>query len=228
MELGDVIRSPVRLARNGRALRARLVHLSQDLGVTSTFVPRNQGEVDRVHAFRLLAHAEVQAHVDALARRILDVTLDQSTRASALTHAGHCLMTYQSLRPLNSARDASQARYPAFDAVATEREYRLAPSRLEQAISSHRKVIEGNNGIKSGNVRRLLVPLGYREALFVPSLMDKLDELGRERGEVAHQSGLGMRTVPTGSTEWSRLNIILPGLGLLEQYAPRLLRPAND
>ncbi|MBB3157610.1 hypothetical protein FHS07_001294 [Microbacterium proteolyticum] len=83
-----------------------------------------------------------------------------------------------------------------------------------------------NNGIKTGNVRRLLVPLGYREDVYAIGLFDKLDDLGVQRGEVAHKSGLiGLRTIPTGSNEWTRLDAVLPGLEMMERFAPRLLRP---
>lgn len=198
------------------------------LSVGPTFVTRSQSDIDRLHAFRLLVHSELQAFLDEHCELILDRTADRSTAEGVLTHAGHHLLVHYSIAPLGSPATANESRYPHFVPAESAAAHSASPARLASAISKHRKqVLEKNNGIKAGNVRRLLTPLGYREELFAPGLLDQLDALGRARGDVAHRSGVvGTNNAPSGSAEYTRLQIILPGLELIERYAPRLLRDA--
>jgi hypothetical protein len=208
-------------------LRQRISNIAATLGVGPTFVPSLQSDVDRIHAFRLLAHSEIQHFLDSLAERILDKTADRSSLDGVLTHAGHHLLVYYALEPLGSARNAAGGSYPDFvpaDAITTH----AATDQLRRAIGRHRKAVESNNGVKPGNVRRILTPLGYRETSYAVGLLDQLDALGRERGNVAHGSGVVFTTSwPSGSDEWTRLGIIMGGLDLLERYAPRLLLQAD-
>ncbi|NKY38160.1 hypothetical protein [Cellulomonas septica] len=198
------------------------------MSIDAQFVPRDQSDVDRLHAFRLLAHAEIQHYIDMLAQMILDKTQDRATNEGVLTHAGHHLLVYYALEPLGTPRDAPNARYPEFIPAIAVASRLQAPARLTKAIQRHQKLIEFNNGLKAGNVRRVLVPIGYREDLFATGMLDQLDNLGAARGDVAHGSGvIGFSSWPSGSTEWTRLRLILPGLDALERYAPRLLRAAH-
>lgn len=226
MYLGEPIRSPSRRGRRFWLLRRRLDEVAAALGVHAKLVPADQSDVDRIHAFRLLAHAELQSYIEEVAGRVLDVTADKANSAGVLTHAGHHLIVFYCLHPLSDKRQAMQGRYPPYPREAALRGPGTGPA-LAQSLKRHRDLIERNNGVKQGNVRPILLPLGYRDELFPPGLLDQLDALGRDRGTVAHQSGLvSAASWPTGSSEIGRINSILPGLLSLEKYVPRLLRPA--
>jgi hypothetical protein len=222
MGLGEPLRRPARRGRAARRLAARISDLGSGFGVSQTFVPSDQNGVDRVHAFRVLAHSEIQDFLEQLAERMLDVTEDHSKKRKKITAAGHHLLVYQALRPLGSPATAATGTYPPFRRAEAD----AALASLPAAIRAHRKVVSKNSGAKTGNTQMLLVPLGIRPDHCTPGALDQLDALGSARGDVAHASGVvGAAAYPTGSVEWNRLAQILGGLELLEQWVPRLLRP---
>lgn len=227
MLLGEEIRSPAKRSRMLPALRGRIHDIGASLGVGASFVPAHQSDVDRVHAFRLLVHSEIQAFLDRLATLLLDKVEDRS-RQGVLTHAGHHLLVYYSLEPLRSPASAAAAVYPVYTAVDAVASHAITATPLNSALTRHRKVARLNSAVKAGSVKRLLLPLGFRETMLQTALLSNLDSLGDSRNTIAHQSGLvGMSSLPTGSAEWARLLPILSGLDLLERYAPRLLLAAE-
>ncbi|MCX5159994.1 hypothetical protein OOK39_11990 [Streptomyces sp. NBC_00264] len=214
-------------SRRGRKLKWRLQELAANLQITTMLVPVKQAEIDQLHAFRVLAHSEVQAYLEEITEQVLTVTEDRALNGGVLTHAGHHLLVSSSLIPLGNKAQAVNSKFPFYDPMAAQRSVIADSSQLTAAIKRHRKVIKDNGGVKAGNVRMLLSPLGYRDYCFAINLMDKLNEFGRERGNVAHGAGAAVANIPTGSTELNRITEILPGLIRLDQYVPRLLLPVT-
>jgi hypothetical protein len=228
MLLGEEIRTPARRARRVWALRGRINDIAGALGVSRTLIPSDQSGVDRLHAFRLLAHSEVQAYLDDLTTLLLDRVEDRSRVEGLLTHAGHHLLVYYAAEPLGSPRNASNAAFPPFATTAATALHAGSPATLEVALKRHRGRARDNSAVKGGSIKRLLLPLGYRQEMLSTPLLAQLDSLGDSRNQVAHRSGIvGTSPMPTGSAEWTRFQGIMPGLELLERYAPRLLRAAD-
>jgi hypothetical protein len=226
MDLGEPIRRPCSRARNSVPLRHRIRTLAQAVDVDGQLVPRSQIEVDRLHAFRLLAHAEVEQFVETIASNLVDVTEARFARNGDLTHAGHHLLVTWSVSRSLRGDSAGRAKYPAYASPEAVMSAAAHPEDLNAALEQHRARIGNNHGIKAKNVRNLLLPLGYRESFFVPGLLDQLDELGEARGAVAHSSGvIGIQVWPTGAGEIGAVRRVLPGLEMLERFAPRLLMP---
>jgi hypothetical protein len=198
--------------------------IARSMGVDELFVPSDQAGVDRLHAYRVLVHAEVEAFIEALCETILDVT-ENRVRTGVLTHAGHHLVVHWAGNRLRA--DAAKARYPLFDRRQAVLRVASSPQDFLSSIAAHRDRIRNNHGAKAANVRQLLLPLGYRELFFSPGLLDLLDDFGAKRGAVAHTTGLvGAQNWPTGSTELARSHALLPGLKRIEQAMPILLQPA--
>lgn len=171
-------------------------------------------------------HAEVQAFIEALAETILTVSEDASRQRNAVTLASHHLLVWSSWSPLTDKRRAGQARYPPFLVAHVMQAVASDPDVVTEALSRHRRVVQQNNGIKAGNVRTLLLPLGYQEQCFEAGLLDRLDAFGRARGEVAHSTGMiAITSWPSGSTELKRVEDLFSGLEKLDQYVARLLVP---
>lgn len=169
---------PARRSRRVIDLHARLRELCNSFGITKQFIPADQYEVDKLHALRLLFHAAIEVFVEETAGNILDVTYTKLASGS-LTHAGHHLLVVQALEPLYGRRGgAHEATYPQYDAGLAAATVRGQPDVLASAIKAHRKVIDGNNGIKAGTLRRLFTPLGYRESFFDPVFMQQATQYG--------------------------------------------------
>lgn len=221
LHLDDTIRAPRHLPRLARRLRWRIDELAD--GLSASGIPVNQADVDRIHAFRVLAHAEVQSYLEDVADRILTVSSEMLSHRSVVTHAAHHLMVFRSILPLASASTAAQASYPAF-ARSTVRG--LSPSDFDAAAKAHRKLLERNSGLKASNIRMILGPLGYRDSWFPPGFLDQMDTFGVDRGHVAHRSGLvGTTQWPSGSSERTRIALLRDGLEAVDAYSARLLMP---
>ncbi|WP_329056510.1 hypothetical protein OG511_02505 [Streptomyces sp. NBC_01453] len=174
----------------------------------------------------MLLHAEVQDYVQLVAKQILDVTEQHCLTKSRLTHAGHHLIVFQAYFPLGNTRNSGQANYPDFSPVACRANWQSTSTVLTKAIDAHRRrVLKENNGIKPSNLNRLLLPLGFRDGFFTQQFRDKMNELGEQRGQVAHSSGAMVTLVPTGSGELKRFADIEQGLADMDKYAARLLMP---
>ncbi|MET9351251.1 HEPN domain-containing protein [Streptomyces termitum] len=225
IQLGDPISHPCNRSRRVVTLGARVQQLAASLSITASLVSSNQEETDRLHAFRVLMHAEIQAYVESIATNVLDVT-ERLARTSRLTHAGHHLLVYHALHPLNAARSSGNAKYPDFSVTALRSNWHGTHATLEMAIDAHRRRIKGNNGIKPSNLNMLLIPIGFRDSFFAERFRDKMKELGEKRGQVAHGAGALIPTIPTGAGELNLYRDVEAGLRDMDRYAPRVLIPA--
>ncbi|MGV9569269.1 HEPN domain-containing protein [Streptomyces nigra] len=224
IQLGDPINHPCKRSRRVVDLRLRVQQLAASLAVSANQVSSSQAEADRLHAFRVLMHAEVQAYVESIATNILDVT-ESLAQSSRLTHAGHHLLVYHALHPLNATRSSGNAKYPDFSATALRGNWPTTLATLGNAIEAHRKRIKGNNGIKPSNLNMLLIPIGFRDSFFTQPFRAKMKELGEKRGQVAHGAGALIPTIPTGAGELKLYRDIEDGLRDMDRYAPRILTP---
>jgi hypothetical protein len=214
------------VGRASSALLDRLADLEAHLGVGPAYVPVNQGGVDLLHSFTVLAHAEIEEFLEYLARTAIEVTRNRS-QGGILTHAGHHLLVSRSIRrATDGGKDPASARYPWFATVEATLQNAASPQDLASALEQHESRIKGNHGIKSANVRRLLLPLGYRDYFFEIGLLDRLTAIGNARGAVAHGTGLGVANWPTGATAVTPVHTVGTGLALLERFLPRVLMPA--
>lgn len=221
IELAANISQPSHSARNFRSLNIRLNSLSQGLQVAG--VPACQRDVDRIHAFRLLAHAEIQSYMEDIVSRVLAVSSEALTLHNRVTHGAHHLMVFHEILKLSSKQSASGATYPYFDRLSI---MGISLQEYEKAANAHRNRIKRNNGVKAADIRTLFGPLGYRDNWFRPGFLDQMNAFGEARGNVAHQSGaIGASLWPTASSELSVVRSLYPGLADLDRYGSRVLMP---
>ncbi|WP_405636023.1 hypothetical protein OG543_14125 [Streptomyces sp. NBC_01178] len=224
LQLGDSIVKPCRRSRKIIDLKVRIAELAVALQVDKNLIPQVQAEIDRLHAFRVLMHAEVQHYLESVVIQILDVTENEAS-VGRITHAGHHLLIFQAMNPLATPRTSAKASYPQFALSDLKSNWSATSTSLIKAIDGHRKRVKGNNGIKVGNMNTILLPVGFRDTFFTSYFRDKMDELGEQRGRVAHGSGALVSSIPTGRGELQRFLDIEPGLSLADRYVPRLLQP---
>ncbi|MFE1289122.1 hypothetical protein [Streptomyces sp. NPDC058751] len=225
LQLGDSILKPCRRSRKLIELKLRIKELASSLGVNEQLIPTGQAEIDRLHAFRVLMHAEVQYYLESIVTQVLDVTEQESSIHARITHAGHHLLVFQAMNPLATPRTSAKASYPQYSSKDLRANWPATASSLQKAVEAHRKRVKGNNGIKVANMNTILLPVGFRDAFFTSRFRDKMDELGEQRGRVAHGAGALVSSVPTGRGELQRFLDIEPGLSLADRFVPRLLQP---
>lgn len=225
LQLGDSINKPCRRSRKITDLKTRIKELASSLAIDKNLIPTGQAEIDRLHAFRVLMHAEVQHYLESIVTQILDVTEQEATTRARITHAGHHLLVFQAMNPLASPRTSAKASYPRYAPEDLKANWSTTSTSLELAIDAHRRRVKGNNGIKVSNMNVILLPVGFRDSFFTSYFRDKMNELGEQRGRVAHGAGALVSSIPTGRGELQRFLDIEPGLSLADRYVPRLLQP---
>jgi hypothetical protein len=124
-----------------------------------------KSEEDRMHAYVLLAHAELEEYLEELGR---DVVL----KAERLSGSNSCAPVISRLIYLKN-KGTGKFNQATPDAIAT-------------AVKFYQDIVNANNGIKEPNVMALFMPLGLTHDDFNSTLMGNLNTFGRVRGGIAH------------------------------------------
>jgi hypothetical protein len=190
-------------AQRIQELEDRLKQLEQHLlpappyQTTGTYTDR---QLDQTRAYRLLAHAEIEACIEDLARGVaVDVHLawlaDRRPRAPVLALLAYCEKVHglppESL-PLAGPADIAQ--------------------RVEAAKNIFTARIHSNDGVRERNVLSLLMPIGLTEYDISQTWLATIDSFGHQRGDTAHQSLKRAKFLPDPATEVATVADILGGI----------------
>lgn len=222
LELDANLKRPTHRGRSAQNLTIRLKTLARDLCLETP--PQTQAAVDRILAYRLLAHSEIQAFLDGLNTKVLEVSGDRYASAGVITHAAHHLVVFNQIERLVDKRRASDAQYPRYSTSSLSS---IPAAEVRSALQRHRERTEKNGGVKASNINTRFGPLGFRTAWHLTGFLDQMNAFGVSRGNAAHLSGvLGTTQWPTGSVEVATIHSLLPGLVNIERYVSTLLRPS--
>jgi len=154
-------------SRRFRALRKRINQLEADLLPPAKPAGNyTLAEQDRVRAFRLLVHAEIEGFLEQMVEEVL---------AAALIKYGS---TGRPNRVLKAVRQS----------LCRDDEVTASTDFFDAALVEFRKkVVAKNHGLKARNVHNLFLPLGIDPDLLNTSWLNALDAFGESRGQVAHQ-----------------------------------------
>ena len=197
-----------------RALLAQIRKISRELLPDESPTARYaSGEILRMIAFRLSAHAEIEGFLELCSEKLLDHYASRN-RAGTLSRYGQRVLLLHS-----AMRDS----YPP-------RSLNLRPGtkspiqkQIQGCLNMQGAIIEGNNGVSEKDVLKLFVPLGFDLHFFDLAWLDSMETLARARGEAAHKSWLGGTTVqPSPSVERSLLALPLFGMRQLLREIDRL------
>jgi hypothetical protein len=128
----------------------------------------SDGEKDRIHAYLVLAHAEIEDFLEKLASYVTD-------RERRNSSTKKCSPVISRLILYKSARGNEKIEAVTADSIAG-------------AVKFYESIIEGNNGIKAKDIFRMFMPLGLTHDDFDPVMMQDLDSFGILRGGLAHTS----------------------------------------
>ena len=164
-------------------------------------------DFDNFAAFRLLTHAELEGYFETKAQLALD-ELDQLVKLGKPITAKFATLIFLYLW--------KQRHIPAWtDRAGTDSASRKAEERdfknLAQMASGYgRQFIKDNNGIKENSIYVLSGLMGYFSDELDEILLVELNQYGKKRGDVAHESWTKNNRVFDGAEiEKSRLLLIL-------------------
>jgi len=157
-------------------------------------------DIDRLAAFRLLAHAEVEEFLEAKAKEGL-VALNASLLAPGAT-----LRSVMAVFPLACAVELPFSVAWPFDATAFRDHAGRVLRVSEDAIAK-------NNGVKGGSFFLLSLMSGKLPDEVDQSLGSSLTSYGKSRGDVAHRSVTRVRTLQAPSAEAKAVSDLISALG---------------
>lgn len=174
-------------SRRLNKLLSRLIHLEKNLLPTLRVSGNySQKETDLIRAYVILAHAEIEAYFEDVAKEKAQKSL-QKWRGSR--KKSNCLLSIVSFmsHELKWEKGASL-------------EYRV-----NRTTSHYINLLDENNGVKRKNLLSILLPLSIQEDQLDPTWLIVMDNFGGRRGDFAHSSH-SVQTQIDMSTEKNRIN----------------------
>jgi hypothetical protein len=189
--------------RGYKDFRARLNRLATSLLPSDREDGKyTEGEEDRIHAYVVLAHAEIESFLEVLARNTTDFAKRRST-------VDHCEAVMSRLILFKASQDREAPALATTEAI-------------ESAYAHYEKLIDRNNGIRSANVLLIFMPLGMTHADFDPLLLSNLDTFARVRGAPAHTAAR-LRQGASPSSERKAVEDIAEALSAVAQRVRALV-----
>ncbi|WP_369064855.1 hypothetical protein [Burkholderia gladioli] len=164
--------------------------------------PLPEPDFDSLAAFRLLSHAELEGYFEAKATAaIADLDGDFSRNAVVTNKFAALIFLYlwkQKRQPEWSSTGNDDAETVDFKKLAQE------------ALGYGRQFVADNNGIKENSINTLSALMGYFGDQLDEVLVNELNQYGKKRGDVAHNSWVhNTRTFESAEIEKNRLENIL-------------------
>jgi hypothetical protein len=190
-------------------LKGRLAELRKRLlpKVFSATGSYNMRQYDKVRAYRLLAHAEVESYLEDRARTVAATAyskwqVDHRPRSVLISLlAFHLQQEELSAQKLKEV--LSGVRQHTEDSV-------------KSATQAYNKMLSNNNGIKEENVLRILLPLGIEAGDIDSTWLRTIHDFGKQRGETAHTS-IRTQQPPDPESELRIVSDIVGGLKNIDQ-----------
>ncbi len=197
-------------SRRCQQLLARERDLRQLFVVATRLSPAyTRQELDRLRAYRLLVHAEIESYLEDRARWA-------AQRAVARFAAGR---PTQALAGLFAYEDRPSQELPRGIDVGTH----ALLTRAHKALIRYEYGVGRNNGIKEENLLSLLLPIGCREPDLDSLWVTEMTQFGTDRGSVAH-SAVKTQQPMDPDTEVKRVQRLVAGLLDLDLLITSLVR----
>lgn len=161
--------------RKHRSLLARIGFLESNLlppvKVNGNYTKK---ESDMIRGYLLLCHAEIESFFEEAAKSKVQNALNlwRTTRRKS-----HCLLAVMSFctEEIN------------WEKVKTEDKEKF-DFRVNKVVSHYINKLNSNHGIKSKNIKNILLPIGIEESQLDPAWLSIMDSFGGRRGTIAHSS----------------------------------------
>jgi hypothetical protein len=144
-------------------------------------------EYDRVRGYVALVHAEIEAFIESRCLVVASKCVDdwvkhRKTSPVVISLHAICYGGWDGL-----------IEQPAFKKLSNEIS---VEARLHSALAQYSQAVGGNNGIKEADLKRLLIPLSIRMNDLNPNWLVAMDSFGGVRGQIAHQTSVGVVQQP--------------------------------
>lgn len=156
--------------------------------------PQNQ---DKLRAFKLLAHAEIESYIEDAALDIWKECHNEWINNKRVLPSLVFLIMY------------------SFSKFEANEEQLREDKRITQILNSYKKWVSNNNGIRRRNILQLLMPLGIKYTDIDSTWLSTIDSYGSSRGSVAHNS-FAVQQQLDKKDEFNNLDLVLKGIKKLD------------
>jgi hypothetical protein len=139
--------------------------------------PNTQLSQDKLRAYRLLVHAEIESYLETIVGNKVQKSLTDWNKKSKVNIVLLSLLAYNS-QEFPSVPNTIQN-------VTTHNDLNF---RIHKVISDFSNLITMNHGIKEKNISNLLVRIGVDVTHIDQTLISNMNSYGVERGDLAHST----------------------------------------
>lgn len=157
-------------------------------------------ESDQIRGYVILVHAEIEAYFEDMASEKIQKSLDlwKTSRKKS-----NCLLSVMTF----CAKDIIWDNSPDKNKI---------ESRINRTVIHYINLLNKNHGVKSKNIRKILLPLGIEEGDFDQTWMNVMDDFGKKRGSFAHTTHSIQAQIDL-QTEKNRIDVqIVPEISRLD------------
>lgn len=189
-----------------RTLRKNLAALRREL-LPRRFSPTgvySERVLTRALAYRVLAHAEIEAFLET---RVKDIVISAASAWKKHRRPTAALLALVAFAECPRENVPESVAPPQANQAAAWTERLLLDRRVQRCIKDLMTAINENHGVKERNLLRMLLPVGLPIAAFDPTWLAEMNSFGARRGHAAHQARVRQALDP--AQELSTVNGLL-------------------
>lgn len=188
-----------------------------------TFEPTGSYEPEdltRALAYRIMAHAEMEAYIED---RALELALFATNSCKSKNKISKTMVSLLAFSGKLMEEPPNAIMPPKNQAKNWDEKIKLE-KRIDLAYNAFYNAKENNHGVREYNLLRLLLPIGIDVDMLDQLWVSAMDDFGKSRGEVAHNSSTkSTQQVIDPSIEFNRIkNLIKGGINKLDDMYEQL------
>lgn len=169
------------LEKRIKELRKHLLPLP--FSKTGTYSDR---QIDRARGYRLLVHAEFEAFLEDTCRELVVKKISEWSRNNKPSNIVLALLAcYHSGWGIDGSADDAEIINSAKGRIKVKDAVKEA---IDLALKQYIQKLKDNNGIKEKNFKTMVLPTGVEMDELDQTWLTNLDQFGKLRGDIAHQS----------------------------------------
>lgn len=174
----------------------------------------SERKFDRARAFRILAHAEIEFFIENIALDVVEHEYEQWKLSKEPSYVVICLMA--SCRIGWQDTETEDLQLHRIDPPKIRKEDESINQIIGRSVEQFRNIVEANNGIKSQNLKRILMPIGIALSDLKQTWLNNMESFGSIRGFHAHTSRIGLKNPLDPKSEMDKVDLLMEGLKELD------------
>jgi hypothetical protein len=146
--------------------------------------PTSQLSQDKIKAYRLLIHAEIEYYIESIVRNKVDISLDSWNKHQKVNRILIALMAFNNREFSNIPEN--------FDELSSKNDLNF---RIHTIVNDFRNTIKSNNGIKEKDLTNLLIRIGIEADEIDNTLIISMNSFGAMRGDLAHNTSKAINLI---------------------------------